>query len=244
MYCLPTENPMDWYSISEIHHPRRPGHPNGNLLKGCPLRCKWCSNPESLIRTRNRRLSRKMLGTKKLHRIASTHARFGAKHSDSIPRRRTVRGSYDAVMLRLLSVCGHLSPRALKALGRKKDDPPRLMEIIEEDRCFYDRSGGGVTLNGGEVMLQWEFARDLLRNAGKRASIPAWKPRSTAPRRHMEAVFEFTDLVINDIKCMDSNKHRFLHRRRKRTNLSQHPSHCKARKDWSFGRLLCRVQRR
>jgi pyruvate formate lyase activating enzyme len=84
----------------------------------------------------------------------------------------------------------------------------RLMEIIEEDRCFYDRSGGGVTLNGGEVMLQWEFARELFKECRKVGIHTCVETALDCPTKHMEAVFEFTDLVITDIKCMDSEKHR------------------------------------
>jgi len=96
---------------------------------------------------------------------------------------------------------------AIKLWGEKKT-LPELMRVIESDRGFYDRSGGGVTLNGGEVMMQWEFAEMLLR-ACKEAGIGTCVETALhCPAEHMEAVYNYTDLVIADLKHMDSGVHR------------------------------------
>jgi pyruvate formate lyase activating enzyme len=85
---------------------------------------------------------------------------------------------------------------------------PPLMKIIEEDRLYYERTGGGVTLTGGEAMLQWEFARMLLGSCRKSSINTCVETALLCPREHMESVYEFTDLVITDIKHMDTKKHK------------------------------------
>jgi len=82
-----------------------------------------------------------------------------------------------------------------------------LMRIIEEDRSFYERSGGGVTLSGGEVMMQHEFA-ELLLKACKEAGIhTCLESALCCPTEHMESIYLYTDMVITDIKHMDAKKH-------------------------------------
>jgi pyruvate formate lyase activating enzyme len=108
--------------------------------------------------------------------------------------------------LKCADVC---PPSAIKLWGEKMT-VSALMKVIEADRNFYDRSGGGVTLNGGEVMLQWEFAQLLLK-ACKEAWINTCVETALhCPVEHMEAVYVYTDLVIADIKHMDSDKHRLF----------------------------------
>ena len=98
-------------------------------------------------------------------------------------------------------------PRAIKQWGEKMTLTD-LMKIITEDKSFYRRTGGGVTLNGGEVMLQWEFARMLLKACRETGINTCVETALHCPVEHMEAVYEYTDLVIADIKHMDTNKHR------------------------------------
>ena len=90
----------------------------------------------------------------------------------------------------------------------KKVTVSELLKTVLEDRSFYIKTGGGVTLSGGEVMLQWEFAALLLK-ACKDASVNTCIESSLhcAPE-HMEQVYEYTDLVITDIKHMDTRKHK------------------------------------
>jgi pyruvate formate lyase activating enzyme len=98
-------------------------------------------------------------------------------------------------------------PRAIKVWGEYMS-VPALMKIIAEDRSFYQKTGGGVTLSGGEVMVQWEFAR-LLLEACKKASIHTCVETALhCPWENASAVFDYADLVIADIKHMDTKKHR------------------------------------
>jgi pyruvate formate lyase activating enzyme len=104
--------------------------------------------------------------------------------------------------------CADICPsRAIKQWGEilTLDE---LMKIIEEDRSFYERSGGGVTLTGGEVMVQWEFAGMLLMACKEAGINTCVETALNCPPEHMEAIYQYTDLVIADIKHMNSKKHR------------------------------------
>jgi pyruvate formate lyase activating enzyme len=85
-----------------------------------------------------------------------------------------------------------------------------LIEIVLADRGFYMKSGGGVTLSGGEVMLQWEFASELLAACKKNYIHTCVESALHCGPETATAVFENADMVITDIKHMDSGRHREL----------------------------------
>lgn len=125
------------------------------FFKGCPLRCKWCSNPENLQ-------------------------------------------SNSQVM------CG--SGSKCSVVGEAKTIS-ELLETIEEDRMFYDISGGGVTLSGGEVLLQHDAAANLLMACKQVGINTAIETSGYAKLEHILQVAEFTDLFLFDIKHIESEKH-------------------------------------
>jgi pyruvate formate lyase activating enzyme len=87
---------------------------------------------------------------------------------------------------------------------------PALMKLIEGDRSFYERTGGGVTLNGGEVMLQWEFASLLLKACREAGIHTCVESALNCATDHVEQVLEDTDLLYADIKHMDPEVHKRL----------------------------------
>ena len=172
------------------------------------MRCLWCSNPETIEPWP--RLGIYPVKCLSLKKCGFCLAACPAQ--EPLPIVFDESGFLSASAMRpecggcfkCADVC---PPRAIKVWG-EKFTLPELMRQIEEDRNFYDRTGGGVTLNGGEVMLQWEIARMLLEFC-RGASIHTCVETSLhCPREHMEAVYEFTDLVITDIKHMDTVKHK------------------------------------
>lgn len=83
-----------------------------------------------------------------------------------------------------------------------------VMEIVEKDRPYYQRSGGGLTLSGGESLCQPDFARDLLRAAKERGINTALESMGCAPFSVIEEILPYLDTYLLDIKHMDGEKHR------------------------------------
>ena len=90
-----------------------------------------------------------------------------------------------------------------------KDVPvEEVMETVEKDRLYYQRSGGGLTLSGGESLCQPDFARDLLRAAKERGINTALESMGCAPFSVIEEILPYLDTYLLDIKHMDGEKHR------------------------------------
>ncbi len=83
-----------------------------------------------------------------------------------------------------------------------------VMETVEKDRPYYWRSGGGLTLSGGESLCQPEFARDLLRAAKEVGINTAMESMGCAPYEVIESILPYLDQYLLDIKHMDPEKHR------------------------------------
>jgi pyruvate formate lyase activating enzyme len=85
-----------------------------------------------------------------------------------------------------------------------------LLEIVLADRNFYMKSGGGVTLSGGEIMLRWEFAAELLEACKRNYIHTCAESALHCDFEAAAAVFKYSDMIITDIKHMDDERHRAL----------------------------------
>jgi pyruvate formate lyase activating enzyme len=83
-----------------------------------------------------------------------------------------------------------------------------VLAVVEADEAFYSRSGGGITLSGGEVLRQGRFARELLREARRRGLSTAIETSGMGRWPVLESVLPFLDTVHYDIKCLDRERHR------------------------------------
>ena len=99
------------------------------------------------------------------------------------------------------------TPDGVKTMGR--DVTVReMIELVEKDRPYYYRSGGGMTLSGGECLCQPEFARDLLRAAKERGINTAIESMACVPWKNIEMVLPYLDTYLMDIKHTDQEKHK------------------------------------
>lgn len=83
-----------------------------------------------------------------------------------------------------------------------------VLDIVEKDRGYYERSGGGLTLSGGECLAQFEFARDLLRGAKERGLTTAIESTAFCDYEKIEQLVPYLDTFLMDIKHMNSEKHK------------------------------------
>ena len=176
-----------------------PGIRTTVFLKGCPLACPWCSNPESLhpypeIITRDAKCIRcgRCVEACPRHAIEMT--------SDG----RIIHFEDCGQCMECVKVC---PARAIEQMGEKKS-VNQVMDIVSRDAGYYNRTSGGMTLSGGEPLLQWEFTRELAK-AASQAGIPvALETTGFARWEDFAKVLEFTNLVLFDLKHLDDEKHR------------------------------------
>jgi len=83
-----------------------------------------------------------------------------------------------------------------------------VLDIVERDCGYYERSGGGLTLSGGECLAQFEFARDLLRGAKERGLTTAIESTGFCDYEKIEQLVPYLDTFLMDIKHMNSEKHK------------------------------------
>ena len=104
--------------------------------------------------------------------------------------------------------CAQVCPMAAIVVSGSCMTLDQVMKEIESDRLFYQNSGGGATLSGGEPLMQWEFALDLLMACRAGGIHTALDTSGHAPWDVTEKVLEYTDLALFDIKHMDTGQHR------------------------------------
>ena len=135
-----------------------PGIRTEIFFSGCPLHCLWCSNPETLdLRPQIGVYPSKCITLDKCGACVKVCPENGAPltFEDGVLKAVSMMD-----VCRTCFKCVDACPsRALKQWGELMS-VPELMKVIVEDRSFYQKTGGGVTLSGGEVMMQWEFAVD------------------------------------------------------------------------------------
>lgn len=167
------------------------------FFKGCPLRCRWCQNPESMQR-------RPEIGFAR-DRCIGCH-----QCEEVCPEGAILRGSQRIDRARC-TVCGEcIDPchaEALRIFGEKWERDALLREVLR-DRPFYEDSGGGVTLSGGEPLLQIDFVEEFC-SACREAGVSVVVETSGAVRFDaFQRILPFVDLFLYDVKAIDPSLHK------------------------------------
>jgi pyruvate formate lyase activating enzyme len=172
------------------------------FLKGCSLKCAWCSNPESQsLQPQLAYNPDKCLTVDACPRCRESCPR-GAISTG--PDRKILR---DAARCDDCLVCSGLCPsHALSVYGRRVSVADAIGRV-EEDEIFYTRSGGVLTLSGGEPLFQDEFALALLREARRRRIDTSLETCGQVPWPALQQASHFLNSVYYDIKCMDPKRH-------------------------------------
>ena len=175
-----------------------PGIRSTLFLKGCPLRCVWCQNPEGLE------------GTIRLWHFANLCERSGAC-VEACPQRALTLGAegieIDHAACDLCGKCIQACPRNALAFDGRDLGVEEAVAQLAADRIFYDRSGGGVTFSGGDPLLQSDFVAAVairlkalgIRTAIETALFAGWEK--------IEALLPVIDLFIVDLKLADPARH-------------------------------------
>ncbi len=171
------------------------------FFKGCPLECQWCSTPSS-------QRAQLQLGYNPERCTGCATCVTACPHE-------AIRSSEDGLTVvtdpercQLCFTCvGACPARARRQYGQRVTAESVIKEL-EKDDIFYFHSGGGVTLSGGEPLLQLEFAKEILAGCRQRGFHTAIETSGFVPWPHFEQTLPFIDAVLIDIKVMDENVHK------------------------------------
>lgn len=172
------------------------------FLKGCPLRCRWCSNPESQHFGPERAYNpSRCLTAEVCGRCVRSCTRGGVTLVDGRIR-------FDRSRCNACGACVNACPTGSQLIYGYEMTVDDILRKVEEDDVFYSHSGGGLTLSGGEALAQPEFSLALLREAKRRRLTTAMETCGLYPTEVLRDACGYLDELIFDIKCLDNEKHK------------------------------------
>ena len=175
-----------------------PGIRTSIFFKGCPLKCIWCHNPESIPANPGLQWFKvKCIGCSSCVEICPEKALVFDKNRLRINRK-------------LCTICGkcvvECPSTALKIFG-KEWTVDELYHEVEKDRSYYEKSNGGITVSGGEPFLQIDFIEEFLKKCKLNKISTALDTCGYTTQKNLERIFPLVDLFLFDLKEINSNKH-------------------------------------
>lgn len=179
-----------------------PGIRTSVFFKGCPLECQWCHNPESQKYSVDFMYDKEKCGM--CGRCIDTCHNKAIYIEDSCLER-------DENKCDLCGECLDVCLNNARELVGDHLDRKKLVKEIAKDIMFYDESGGGVTLSGGEVMCQdIDTIEAIIDDCSNKGIDVAIDTCGYAPREHFERIYKKIGLFLYDIKLIDPDKHRYF----------------------------------
>ncbi|MHA1380211.1 MAG: glycyl-radical enzyme activating protein [Candidatus Helarchaeota archaeon] len=170
------------------------------FFKGCPLRCIWCSNPESQNSFPEILFTKvKCIGCGKCAEVCPENAII--KSAD-----KRIDRDKCTMCMKCVETC---YAEALEIAGKEMTVEEAIKEV-EKDRPFYEKSGGGVTVSGGEGFMQPKFLKSIFQECKNRGIDTAIETCGYANWAVLEEILEYIDLILVDIKHMDDARHEKL----------------------------------
>ncbi len=168
------------------------------FFKGCPLRCVWCHNPESV--------------SKKPQKLYTPEKCIGCKSCITVCPEQACTLTEKGIVTDMdrctgCGRCAEICPTKAIEISGKLTTTTEIVDIVEKERVFFEESGGGVTFSGGEPLVQPEFLATLLKALGRRGIHRAVDTTGYVKTETLLEIAQDTDLFLYDLKIMDNNEH-------------------------------------
>ncbi len=177
------------------------------FVKGCSLKCRWCGNPESISPVPQLAYEKRdCMGCDKCG--LCLRSKFGKDYLERddegiVSLKEGAREFFDNESIKCCPA------GALSVYGEEKTVAQVISEV-DKDIPYYRGNGGGITVSGGEPLLQPEFTAELLKAAHAHGYSTAIETASNVPWENMAMVLPFVDTVLHDIKIFDTDRHRYF----------------------------------
>ena len=176
-----------------------PGIRSTVFFKGCPLNCVWCHNPESIPgRPQVHWVNARCIGCLSCIGACPEQALKATSSGIEIDRRACT----DCLC------CAEACPSTAMEVYGRYFSPEELVDELVKDCAYFEQSGGGVTLSGGEPTRQPDFAREVLRSLKEKDIHTALDTCGQCAWERLEMLLPSTDLLLYDLKLMDEELHR------------------------------------
>ena len=168
------------------------------FFKGCPLKCVWCHNPEGIgFEPRLAFYANKCVSCGDCVKSCPQNAHSIKDGIHTFEREKCI----------LCGKCESVCLRDALTLYGKETTADELMPSLLADKSFYESSGGGVTLSGGECLMQPDFCAELLQRLKAEGVNTAVDTCGFVPKDTIEKVIPYTDIFLYDIKAFDEDVH-------------------------------------
>lgn len=168
------------------------------FFKGCPLHCKWCANPESQLA--------------KIQILWDKKKCLHCHHCLEICLQKAISLKNDNIFIdtnkcTLCKQCINTCPqKALTSEGEIKT-VQQVLDIVLQDEVFYEESDGGITLSGGEFLMQTQFAKELLIAAKGKNLHTCCETTGFCTPEKFQHIIQYIDYILFDLKHWNSQKH-------------------------------------
>ncbi len=176
-----------------------PGIRTTVFLKGCPLSCSWCHNPEGMA-------PQPEIAVIESRCLVCGECRRACRFSESLAGEGLLQAGHELCIL--CGDCVKACPTGARQLIGAEMTVQEVMREIVRDRIFYEDSQGGVTFSGGEPLMQAGFLRELLEACRSESIRTAVDTCGHACTGDLLGIAPITDLFLYDLKFIDDVKHR------------------------------------